>query len=199
MSQPRRRRRRRRGGQQGAGRPAQQDAKTQGGASSAQAQQPARASQTAQPQPGRRSRRRRRGRGGQGSPAERPSPKSSEDLVRAAPREQPESLTGPPDGRTLEGVIGELQSIWGVPQNPQEYRITMKVAEERESRGQRVAALEEVREERPADVGDGRLRREKAPAAPRIAPGPTDAATEEAPARRKRSRRRRRRGGRASS
>ena len=111
------------------------------------------------------------------------------------------ATTVPPDGRTLEGIIGELQSDWGVPQHPQEYRITVKVAEDRTSRGQRVAALEEVREELPV-VAEGdadRPRREKAPAAPRIGA----AATEEQPQgagapRLKRSRRRRRRGGRSS-
>jgi hypothetical protein len=113
------------------------------------------------------------------------------------------ATTVPADGRTLESVIGELQSTWGVPQHPQEYRITVKVAEERTARGQRVAALEEVREERPAggEPDEDRPRREKAPAAPRIgAPPPSEATGEGAGiARRKRSRRRRRRGGRGSS
>jgi hypothetical protein len=88
-----------------------------------------------------------------------------------------------------------------VPQHPQEYRITVKVAEERTSRGQRVAALEEVREERTTG-GEGeqdRPRREKAPAAPRIGAAASEEAPQGAgPARRKRSRRRRRRGGKSS-
>jgi hypothetical protein len=92
-------------------------------------------------------------------------------------------------------VIGDLQSIWGVPQNPQEYRITLKVAEEREVRGERVASIEEVKEDPLRADDNGHPRREKAPAAPRIAT--SGEADEGAPARRKRSRRRRRRGGRS--
>ena len=53
------------------------------------------------------------------------------------PRERPETLTLPPDGTTLEAVIGDLQSEWGVPQYPQEFRITLKVAEDRDARAER--------------------------------------------------------------
>ncbi|MFN2595183.1 MAG: hypothetical protein ABR579_09890, partial [Actinomycetota bacterium] len=77
--------------------------------------------------------RRRRGRRGRERAAEiQTSPASSEDLVRAAVTERPATLTAPPDGQTLEQVIGDLQSEWGVPQYPQEYRITLKVADERD-------------------------------------------------------------------
>jgi hypothetical protein len=145
------------------------------------------------PENQKRSRRRK----GRGRAAVRPSPASSEELVRAETKLDRSDLTAVSDGRTLEGVIGELQSTWGVPQNPQEYRITLKVAEEREGRGERVA-IEEVREEVPVKrkaAGD-QPRREKAPAAPRIGSGMAGAEPDEpaAPLRRKRARRRRRRG-----
>lgn len=193
MSQPRRRRRRgRRGGQGG-----------QGSASSPK-QEAIRESQGpadgARSQSGNRSRR-RRGRGRSGGRQES-SPKSSEDLVRALPRERPEILTAPADGQILEDIIGELQSTWGVPPYPQEYRITIKVAEERESRsesndgeGSRSKPAGE-RSGRPprADKSPARTdgpRREKAPAAPGLSAtsGPQ---REKAPRKR---RRRRRRGG----
>jgi hypothetical protein len=120
------------------------------------------------------------------------SPKSSEDLVRALPRERPATLTAPPDGQTLETLIGDLQSEYGVPQYPQEYRITVKVADERAER----PAAEEPSPRvppPPAPPGNGAPRREKAPG--------MKTATGEAPreqaagAPRKRSRRRRRRRG----
>ncbi|MFN2488893.1 MAG: hypothetical protein ABR529_03970 [Actinomycetota bacterium] len=181
MSQPRRRRRRRR-------RPA---AAPEG--SSEQQQPKARESSTTADGV-RRSRRRRRGRSSHKS-AEAASPRSSEDLVRGLGRGPRVATTIEPDGRTLEGVIGELQSVWGVPQHPQEYRITLKVAEEREARGERVHALEEVKEDPLPAESNGHSRREKAPAAPRIGAAATDTSSEEAtPARRKRSRRRRRKG-----
>jgi hypothetical protein len=86
-------------------------------------------------------------------------------------------------------VIGDLQSQWGVPESPQEYRITLKVSEEREAR----TVVEERREEppeaeTPIDASGERPRRERAPAAPRI--GGAEPAK-----RRRRGRRRRRRGG----
>jgi hypothetical protein len=180
MSQPRRRRRRRR---RGGGR-APDAARVESAASSPGSEPDATP---------KRARRRRRGRGA-GS-AESASPKSSEDIFRGRARRRPETVGAPPDDRTLEGVIGDLQSIWGVPQNPQEYRITLKVAEDREARGERSASLE-VTEEDPAPLEDGQPRREKAPAAPRIgAVGSEAPEPAAAPARRKRSRRRRRRGG----
>ena len=197
MSQPRRRRRRRRRGttSEGEVQPPRSQSETQAtgqpGLQPTASEQPLRAG---------RGRRRRRGRGRQRA-ADAPSPRSSADIFRAE-RAQPVVVGAPHDGRTLEAVIGELQSIWGVPQSPQEYRITLKVAEEREVRGERVAAIEEVKEEPPGDAGAGQPRREKAPAAPRISGGPlTDATSDEGevPTRRKRSRRRRRRGRRPPS
>jgi hypothetical protein len=103
-------------------------------------------------------------------------------------------LTAPPDGQTLEVLIGDLQSEWGVPQYPQEYRITLKVAEEREARSARLAAAEtsdpDTDEAQPADPeGDSSgPRREKAPA--------MRAGAGEGPPRagRRRGRRRKRRG-----
>jgi hypothetical protein len=83
----------------------------------------------------------------------------------------------PEDGTRLEDVIGDLQSEWGVPQYPQEYRITLKVAEPKEAKAQ------------PAPAS-GALKREKAPAAPRIV---ADAEAVQPGSRRRRSRRRRRR------
>ena len=96
----------------------------------------------------------------------------------------PETLTSPPDGRRLEDVIGELQSEWGVPQYPQEYRITLKVAEERVA-----AAAPETKE------GANGVTRERAPAAPRVGPAPSEQGSrrEKAPRRRRRTRRGRRR------
>ena len=186
MSQPRRRRRRRRrtgesGGANGRQRPAEQ------GGSQAQG--------TPQSD-SRRSRRRRRGRGGGGGGGRERvdvSPKSSEDLVRALPRERPEALTAPADGQTLEELIGSLQSTWGVPQYPQEFRITLKVVEEREARTPPAAA-----HPLPTPAADGQPRREKAPAAPRIRAGAPGGDRRDAPAgakRRRRGRRRRRGGG----
>lgn len=186
MSQPRRRRRRgrRRGGGQ---RPSEPSASTEATTQGIDEPQPAAP---------KRSRRRRRGRSDRGS-AEAASPRSSEDIFRAAPRPQPARVGAPPDERTLEGVIGELQSTWGVPQHPQEYRITLKVASEREARAERLPSVELVTAESPVEPeANGRPRREKAPAAPRIGALSSDAPEEgDAPARRKRSRRRRRRGG----
>jgi hypothetical protein len=98
----------------------------------------------------------------------------------------------PPDDRRLEDIIGSLQSEMGVPQNPQEYRLTVKVAEERDT---------EHRSPRPSEVktsngeSDGKPKREKAPAPPHI--GGSDAPAgqrEKAPSRKRRSRRRRRGG-----
>lgn len=128
------------------------------------------------------------------------SPRSSEDLVRA-PRERPKRLTAEPDGQTLEGIIGELRSKWGVPVSPQEYRITIKVAEEKEERGHRTATVEEMLEDPPDDhsvdptgAPTGAPRREKAPGAPRMgAAGRAGETSGQRPAaRRKRGGRRRR-------
>ena len=138
---------------------------------------------------------------------------SSEDIVRAPARKPPATLSRPADGLTLEQIVGELQSEWGVPQSPQEFRITLKVAEER-SRGRATAVVEEERSdpEDPEELADpgapdpalgatgeegARVRREKAPAAPRV--GAEEGSGEEGgETRRKRRRsRRRRRGGKA--
>ncbi|HEX2241395.1 MAG TPA: hypothetical protein VHJ82_09675 [Actinomycetota bacterium] len=176
MSQPRRRRRRR--GRGRGGPPPDQAARQQ-----QQSQQQSQARPEV-PRGGGEGGRRRRRRGPAREPA---SPKSSEDLVRAIPQPRPESLTAPADGTTLEQVIGELQSHWGVPQYPQEYRITIKVADERDAR------VERAEEPRPAEPSpDGAPRRERAPSAPRVEP-PSGVLREQAP--RRRRRRRRGRGG----
>ena len=188
MSQPRRRRRRRRGGRSAAGdadapQAAALPEPTQTGAERVRASD---------------ARRRRRRRRGAPKAVEASSPKSSEDIFRTA-RPKPDVVGAPHDGRTLEVVVGELQSIWGVPQHPQEYRLTLKVPEDRELGGERVAAVEEVREDpRPEDE---QRRREKAPAAPRIGASPGEASASQGtpPTRRKRPRRRRRRGGGSST
>jgi len=96
------------------------------------------------------------------------------------------------DGKSLEGVIGELQSEYGVPQYPQEYRITIKIAEG-DTRTEAPVAVETT----PGpDVprASGAPVREKAPAAPLMARDGGDG-----PKRSRRRRRRRRRGGGASS
>ena len=188
MSQPRRRRRNRRRRPSGTGRQSKREAVEQ---SRNESDEPA-----AQ-DGGTRSRRSGRGRRGRtrARDARTASPKSSEDLVRADPKRPPAQLTRAHDGTTLEQVIGELQSTWGVPQHPQEFRITLKVAEERGDKAQ-------VTEERadPPDVeaaigGEDKPRRETAPAAPRIggsaaeAEGPSAAKS----TKKRRSRRRRKR------
>ena len=169
MSQPRRRRRRRRRGPA----PGADDSP-----------QPSSELQSSTSRGSRGRLRRRRGRRGSGR--KQAAPQTLEDVVRAINGGPPDSLTAPPDGQKLEEVIGELQSVWGVPQYPQEYRITIKVAEER------VATVErEVRE------GPNGVARERAPAAPRVGPPPGDQTVrrEKAPRRRRRVRRGRRRRG----
>ncbi len=178
MSPPRRRRRRRgRGTQREAAQPAR------AGESQSKAQTDHGGEQAQRSRSGS-----RRGRGaGQRRPA---SPFSSEDLVRALPKERPASLTAPPDGQTLEALIGDLQSEWGVPQYPQEYRITLRVADERDTRPERVVEPQRAPEgDAPAS---GAPRREKAPAAPRVRVG--DGVEREPAPKRRRGRRRRRRG-----
>jgi hypothetical protein len=182
MSQPRRRRRRRRRG---------------GGSERADHQeQPRAAGEQSQSQANPRSKRRRRRRGRRGS-AERPpaSPGSSEDLVRALPTDRPDTLTAPHDGVTLEEVIGDLQSSWGVPQYPQEYRLTIKVAEEKDARTvEPSVSLDSQAKQRaeegqaPAGAGEGPIR-EKAPAPPLLR---ESALPSRGSRRRKRGRRRRR-------
>ena len=105
--------------------------------------------------------------------------------------------------------MGELQSEWGVPQSPQEFRITLKVAEEGPRGGGPTAVVTERSDpEEPTDAeavpaeGAGEppgagVRREKAPAAPRVGAG-EDSGEEGGETRRKRRRsRRRKRGGKA--
>lgn len=169
MSQPRRRRRRRRKANNGSA-----GDEPSGGTNAETV-----ASKVARPG---RNRRRRGTRGAGGRKP--PTPQTLEDVVRDI-RGTPERLTAPADGQRLEEVIGELQSVWGVPQYPQEYRITVKVAEERMPVIDR-----EVKE------GPNGVQRERAPAAPRVGPAPSGEGgvkRERAPRRRRRVRRGRRR------
>jgi hypothetical protein len=177
MSPPRRRRRRRGRGEQ-AEAPAQ---RAQGQPQKENAREQA---------PRSRSRGRRKGRGS--ARRESSSPFLSEDLVRALPKERPASLTGPPDGQTLEALIGDLQSEWGVPQYPQEYRITIKVADERDARTERPVGVPVEPNGKNQQTGDAPAapKRERAPAAPRV----VASAEREAAPKRRRGRRRRRRG-----
>lgn len=187
MSPPRRRRRR------GRGRGSSSGGSDQG---APQEQKRESAQRSAGPQ-GSGRKRRRRGRGGGRSRTS--SPKSSEDLVRALPKERPETLTAPPDGQNLEELIGELQSTWGVPQYPQEFRITIRVAENRdrqrsENGGGRsqAPAAEETTE--PTVASPDGPKREKAPSPHRLSQGGTERPANSGP-KRKRKRRRRRGGG----
>ncbi|MDQ3783293.1 MAG: hypothetical protein M3360_00080 [Actinomycetota bacterium] len=192
MSQPRRKRRRRRkpNREQGTG------ARAGGEAEPSQGQQGA---------PGGAGRSRRRRRGAAASSAGPAKLVSSEDLVRKAHVPPPTTLTAPPDGQKLEEIIRELQSVWGVPQYPQEYRLTLKVADERDVRsarrtsngvgdGRAQAAARAVSRKPTSETVEEGPRREKAPAAPRIGTTTSEGedAPEATPARRKRSRRRRR-------
>ncbi|MGH2729985.1 MAG: hypothetical protein ACRDJI_05180 [Actinomycetota bacterium] len=106
-------------------------------------------------------------------------------------------MTAPPDGTTLEEVIGDLQSVWGVPQYPQEFRITLKVADERETRAERAVSMDDLPDEKSDEARPGldttSPRREKAPAAPRVAAA-DGTQREKAPRRRRRARRKRRGG-----
>lgn len=180
LSQPRRRRRRRRK----PGAPSEKSAPPEQNQKQPPAQQQAGASA------GRRRRRRGRPRGEGKRPS---SPKSSEELVRNGPKKRPATLTAPPDGQTLEAIIGELQSQYGVPQYPQEYRITIKVADERDHRAEQASSDE--RKQEPAPKGDG-PKREKAPAAPVLMREGSAPASSAANKKRRRGRRgRRRRGG----
>ena len=120
--------------------------------------------------------------------------------MRALPSERPETLSLPPDGQDLDEIIGELQSVWGVPQYPQEYRITVKVAEDRDGRSESTVVVED-----PKGANEGRAPgetgmpiREKAPAAPLMrdrGQGAQPGQREKAPRRRRRRNRRGRGGG----
>jgi len=98
----------------------------------------------------------------------------------------------PADDRRLEDIIGSLQSEMGVPQNPQEYRLTVKIAEERDNSNR----SHKQPEAKPSNgESDGKPKREKAPAPPRVGSDDAPAAQrEKAPSRKRRSRRRRRGG-----
>ncbi len=90
--------------------------------------------------------------------------------------------TLPPDGTDLDDLIGALQSEYGVPATPQEYRLIIKVP---------------APEEHPTDPA---LEVEPAPAAPRLQPEPEAAASpRQRPARRRRRGRRRTGGGTAAA
>lgn len=188
MSQPRRRRRRRKKGGQAAPR-----TDAQGGQNKTVREQTPQASSASR----RSRRRRRRGAGGTRENA-MVSPSSSEDIVAGRSKPAASDLADAPDDTTLEQVIGDLQSEWGVPNSPQEFRITIKVADKERTRapvdpnqnggnGRAPATKAE-----PAQ-GEDRPKREKAPAAPRIVSGADE--EDGAPKRRKRGRRRRRRKG----
>ncbi|MDQ3752791.1 MAG: hypothetical protein M3333_07860 [Actinomycetota bacterium] len=186
MSQPRRKRRRRR------------KPRREGSISGQTAGESAPQAQRGDPADAGRSRRRRRGAATSGG---RPAKQvSSEDLVRKAHAPRPKTLTAPPDGQKLEEIIRELQSVWGVPQYPQEYRLTLKVADDRDARWARRTANGGGKPQTgavaagPVPTPEDGPKRERAPAAPRIEAGATDGADASggAPARRKRSRRRRR-------
>ena len=184
MSQQRRRRRRRRRGG-GSSEPKSNQAGTQ------QQQQPKDQGQPAEATKQSSGRRRRRRGRPRGEAREAASPRSSEDLVRALPKERPKTLTAPPDGQSLDALIGELQSKYGVPQYPQEYRITLKVAEDRDARPD--TAEEAEREpESPTPRTEG-IKREKAPAAPLLMRGEAEGSS--STRRRRRGRRRKRRSG----
>ena len=168
MSEPRRRRRRRRRGapRTEAPRPTEQAAPPSDGAS----------------QQASRGRRRRRRRGGRGAGS--PGPRTLEEVEQAIKGPTPSELTAPADGQKLEEIIGDLQSRWGVPQYPQEYRITLKVADE-----------PKAQPAPPPSSENGGVTRERAPAAPRVGPQSNEGGVkrEKAPGRRRRSRRGRRR------
>ena len=113
--------------------------------------------------------------------------------MRALPRERPENLLLEPDGKSLEGVIGELQSEYGVPQYPQEYRITIKIADGDTKTAEAPAPAESTPGPDAPRAAGGPVR-EKAPAAPLMAREGGDG-----PKRSRRRRRRKRGGGGAPS
>lgn len=190
MSQPRRRRRRSR----------RRRSTPKSEAPTTQAEQ--QASDTKPPGSRARSRKSRSGRrrgSGQQRTVDQPL-KSSEDIVRAGPKRRPENLTAPPDGQKLEDIIKELQSAYGVPQYPQEYRLTFKVADNNKDgrsdrspgarRAGRPAAVGEQIEGDAAVADPGGPKREKAPAAPGVKGGGAPDGTDGTKRRRRRRRRR---------
>ncbi|HVL64540.1 MAG TPA: hypothetical protein VM573_05145 [Actinomycetota bacterium] len=170
MTEPRRRRRKRRRGA-GEGRPSEPTAAK------------------SQPETTGTRRRRRRRRGGDRSG---PQTATLESILAGyrTPRDAP--LTRDPDGQDVDEIIRELQSEYGVPLYPQEYRITIKVAEEKNGRA---AAVVERQDADPQQVRRGPTGavREKAPAPPRV--GSEDAEEQRSPKRRRRRGRKRRGGG----
>jgi hypothetical protein len=78
-----------------------------------------------------------------------------------------------------------------VPQYPQEYRITIKVADERDVRVERPSSVEHATPAPESAPVQGGPKRERAPAAPRVAAG---AGEREVAPKRRRGRRRGRRG-----
>jgi hypothetical protein len=202
MTQPRRKQRRRRAGRDQSGKAgsAAEGAPAQSAPQEAPARNSGAPSEVAKKSTGRRGRR-RRGRGRRQPGPETSEVLSSEDLVRAPARRRPVAFSRPADGTTLEQIIGELQSDWGVPQHPQEFRITLRVADDKPRAGG-PTTVEELREERPPDPGASEatpaaspsVRREKAPAAPRVEATGSSENDSRRPRRRKRSRRRRRGG-----
>ena len=174
MSQQRRRRRRRkgRGGEGPLG----------------EGQKQASSGSEAAPSRRRRGRRRRKGRAVSG-------PRTLEEVIDAlAPRPEGD-LTLPEDDLDLDDVIGSLQAKWGVPVYPQEYRITIKVADDKNGTAAGKSSPRSGSEReglRPAAAG---ITREKAPAAPRIPHADADRGEGGGGPRRRRRRRRRSRGG----
>jgi hypothetical protein len=146
-------------------------------------QQKSPAAEGAGPTKSRRSRRRRRGK--RREPRGTGAPGTLEDVIRSI-KGTPDSLSAEPDGQKLEDVIGDLQSVWGVPQYPQEYRLMIKVVEDGRAASPGNGAAK----------GPNGVTRERAPAAPRVGAGSTGEATgrEKAPRRRRRSRKSRRKG-----
>lgn len=96
--------------------------------------------------PGRR-RRRRRGREGR--------PPGSQD----APARPRRAATLPPDGVVLEEVIASMQSEYGTPTTPQEYRLLVKV-------GSREVPAEESQQSPAQETEGSRAQAGQAPGAP---------------------------------
>jgi hypothetical protein len=188
MPEPRRRRRRGRRGRGSSGRT--------GGAQEREQAQPQASSDAPQrqrsgpPSDGARKRRRRRGgRSGGGGNGGIPSPKLSEDLFRLLTEEEPRRVGMlEPDGTDLDELIGELQSTWGVPQYPQEYRITLKVADRQSAPAANDEPKQERRQQNPNSP-----KREKAPSVARMTSNDPNAG--DRPPKRRRRRRGRRSGG----
>jgi hypothetical protein len=177
MSQQRRRRRRRRG--------------RGGGGSQKAAEQKSDQQSQAEKQEGSGRRGRRRRGSSRAGPATTTF-KSSEDLVRSfAPAKPTSTSPSISDDVRAEDIIGQLQSEHGVPQYPQEYRITLKVADDRGRKNG--AGEDEESGESPRAPAGGEptgVRREKAPAAPRMPSAQGDRRASGSGSKKKRRRRR---------